>query len=258
MRTPEGPVQVRLQSKGTTVEAEAWGPGARWTIEAVPSLVGAGDRPDAFAPQHPLIRQLHRQTPGMRLCRCPTVCEILVPIILEQKVTTLEALRSYRAVVLALGEPAPGPPGLRLPPAPHKLATMPYYEWHRFGVERRRAETIARLCSRAPALERLAEGSADEAQRKLLTLPGVGPWTAAEVARVALGDPDAVRLGDFHLPHLVSWVLEGKPRSDDARMLELLRPYRGHRARVVRLIELSGMRPPRHAPHRRLRSIASI
>ena len=55
-------------------------------------------------------------------------------------------------------------------------------------------------------------------------------------------------VGDFHLPNLVAWALAGEPRADDARMLELLEPYRGQRARVIRLLELSGIRAPRYGP----------
>ena len=57
----------------------------------------------------------------------------------------------------------------------------------------------------------------------------------------ALGDDDAVSVGDFHIPNLVAWALAGEPRADDARMLELLEPYRGRRALVIRLLELSGL-----------------
>jgi 3-methyladenine DNA glycosylase/8-oxoguanine DNA glycosylase len=89
-------------------------------------------------------------------------------------------------------------------------------------------------------------------------VPGIGPWTAAEVAVSALGDPDAVSVGDFHLPSLVTWALAGEPRGDDARMLELLAPYRGHRAMVIRLLELSGLAPPRRAPRLTPRRIEAI
>jgi 3-methyladenine DNA glycosylase/8-oxoguanine DNA glycosylase len=258
MRTPEGPAQVWIRSEGNKVVAQAWGPGGLWVLELLPDLVGAADSPGSFEAHHPLVRDLHRRASGMRLMRCPTVCEILVPTIIEQKVTTLEACRSYRALVMGLGEPAPGPRGLRLPPSAPTLAGTPYYELHRFGIERRRADMIRDACMRAATLERLALLTPAEAQRKLMALPGVGPWTAAEVARVALGDPDAVRLGDFHLPHLVAWVLAGEARSDDKRMIELLEPYRGQRARVVRLIEMSGLWPERRAPRRRVRSIAAL
>ncbi len=83
----------------------------------------------------------------------------------------------------------------------------------------------------------------------------MGPWTAAETARAAFGDPDAVSIGDFHTPDLVGWALAGEPRGDDARMLELLEPYRGQRARLVRILELSGIVPPRYGPRARGRSI---
>src|SRR4029453_406544 len=46
------------------------------------------------------------------------------------------------------------------------------------------------------------------------------------------GDPDAVPVGDFHLPHLVAGALAGEPRGTDERMLEPLAPFAGHRRRV--------------------------
>jgi 3-methyladenine DNA glycosylase/8-oxoguanine DNA glycosylase len=77
------------------------------------------------------------------------------------------------------------------------------------------------------------------------------------VALVALGDPDAVPIGDYHLPHAVGYALEGTPRSSDERMLELLDPYRGHRARVIRLLMVSGIAAPRFGPRQPLRNIAN-
>jgi 3-methyladenine DNA glycosylase/8-oxoguanine DNA glycosylase len=88
-------------------------------------------------------------------------------------------------------------------------------------------------------------------------VPGIGPWTIAEVGRVAYGDPDAVSVGDYHLPNLVAWALAGEPRADDARMLELLEPYRGQRGRVQRLLEASGIRIPRYGPRMTPRDIRS-
>ena len=88
------------------------------------------------------------------------------------------------------------------------------------------------------------------------SIAGVGRWTSAEVRRVALGDPDAVSVGDYHLPHAVAWALAGEARADDARMLELLEPFAGHRARVVRLIEVAAIGAPRRGPRMPLRAIA--
>ena len=89
-------------------------------------------------------------------------------------------------------------------------------------------------------------------------IPGIGRWTIAEVTRVAYGDPDAVSIGDFHMPNLVAWALAREPRADDARMLELLEPYRGQRGRVQRLLEVSGIRAPRYGPRLTPRRIAGI
>lgn len=182
--------------------------------------------------------------------------EALVRTVLEQKVTTVEANAGYRALVDTLGEPAPGPVRLILPPTSEVLALTPYWTFHRFGVERRRAVVIIQAARSAGRLEEIITMDLQSAYRRLQAFPGIGPWTAAKVAVVALGDPDAVPVGDYHLPHTVGYVLEGTSRSTDERMLELLDPYRGHRARVVRLLLLSGIGAPRFGPRQPLRNIA--
>jgi 3-methyladenine DNA glycosylase/8-oxoguanine DNA glycosylase len=168
--------------------------------------------------------------------------------VLEQKVIGADARASYRRLVQHHGTPAPGPAlGLMLPPPPARLATVPYWAFHPLGVERRRAETVIRACRLA---HRLEVGSCDDAelQRRLLTVPGVGPWTVAEVSRVALGDADAVSVGDYHLPHQVAFAFLGERRGSDELMLELLEPFRPHRQRVIRLIESGAPSPPRRSP----------
>ncbi len=184
--------------------------------------------------------------------------EVLVPTILEQKVTGHEARRSYAAIVRRYGERAPGPGGLFVPPAPATLVDLPYWAWHEAGVEQRRARTIRGICSYAARIEAALEVTPLEMHRRLVSLPGVGDWTAAHTTMIAMGDPDAVLVGDFHIPHLVTWTLAGEPRGSDERMLELLEPYKGDRARVIRLVEAGGARPPRRGPRKALRSIARI
>jgi len=260
-RTPLGPATAHLRADGAgAVTVRAWGPGAEWALDTAPTLCGAGDDDSGFAPAHPLLAEMHRRLPGLRVSRSQAVTEALVPTILEQKVVGLEARRAYRGLVRRYGEPAPGPSGLGLwlPPAPATLAALPSWCLHPLGVERRRADTIRRACSYARRLEEtVAMGPADAA-RRLTALPGVGPWSAAEVAIAALGDADAVSVGDFHLPHQVSWALAGEARGDDQRMLELLEPYRGHRGRAIRLIVAAGTAAPRFGPRLPLRSIAGI
>jgi 3-methyladenine DNA glycosylase/8-oxoguanine DNA glycosylase len=257
-RTPHGAGSLRLRHRGTRLLADAWGPGAAWLVERTPALVGFDDQPEAFQPAHRLLAELHRHHPGMRIGRTGLVFEALLPTILEQKVPSVEAYGSYSRLVHALGDAAPGDAGLLLSPEPARLITTPYWAVHRFGIERRRFAVIQTAAARFRRLEATVTIDPAEARRLLTALPGVGPWSAAEVSVVAYGDRDAVSLGDYHLPHQVAWALAGEARGSETRMLELLEPYRGHRARVIRLLTLGGIQAPRFGPRMRLRRIASI
>ncbi len=258
--TPAGPGREFFESIGNRIQVSTWGPGAEWLIEAAPELVGLHDDPSALRAVHQPVHELHRRLGGLRIGRARAVIEVLIPTILEQKVVGAEARRSYRKLVRAYGEPAPGPSDISLmvPPSPKRLATLPYYEFHPFGIERKRADIIRTVCRSAERLEQTLESAPEEAARKLMSISGIGPWSAAEVATLAFGDVDAVRAGDYHLPHLVAWVLAGEPRATDERMFELLSPYAGQRGRVVRLIEVGGSRPARRGPRARLRRIERV
>jgi 3-methyladenine DNA glycosylase/8-oxoguanine DNA glycosylase len=249
-RTPVGPGTEHLAVRGDVVRVRAWGPGADWLLDHAPALVGEHDDEAGFVPHHPVVADARRRLPGLRLTRSHAVVEALVPTVLEQKVIGKQARRSYASLVRATSEPAPGPTPLYLPPDPRVVAGMPSWAFHRWGVERKRADTVRRACAAARRL--------DDDPGRLTVVPGVGPWTAAEVGRLALGDADAVSVGDYHLPHLVTWALAAEPRGDDARMLELLEPYRGHRGRVQRLLEASGIGAPRYGPRLPLQRITSL
>jgi 3-methyladenine DNA glycosylase/8-oxoguanine DNA glycosylase len=257
-RTPDGPASLELLRRSDEVEATAWGPGGAWALEHAPELVGCRDDPGALRPRHRLVRDLAVRVSGLRLCRSRAVMETLVPTIVEQRVTSAESMRSIQRMTHLFGEPAPGPLALRLPPDPELLASLPYYELHRVGVERRRAELVRAVCRHRGRLEEIVDLPSGEAERRLTALPGIGPWTSAYVRQVALGDPDAVITGDFHFPHTVAWALAGEERAGDERMLELLEPYRGQRGRVQRLIVVGSPRAPRRGWKRPLRRIATI
>ncbi len=262
-RTPDGPATLRLRVDGDgRVRAEGWGPGAGWSVAQAPELVGGGDVVEGFealAGRHPLVAELHRRHRRLRLPRTRRVFEAMVVTICAQKVTGIEAKRSYRAIVRKWGEPAPpaegvsGAPRLHLLPDPAVLARQPSWAFHPLGLERKRAEALLRMAAAAGRLE-AAAGMADRvaARRLLRAVPGVGVWTSAEVALVALGDADAVSVGDYHLPNVASWHLAGEPRGTDERMLELLEPFRPHRGRVLRLLQLAGG-APRYGPRMPLR-----
>jgi 3-methyladenine DNA glycosylase/8-oxoguanine DNA glycosylase len=257
-RTPMGPAAVRFTQAAEGIEVEAWGPGAAWMLEQAPDWCGAGDDDTDFDPAPGLVRDLWRQNRGLRIPRAGLITERLIPVILEQKVTGNEARRAYRRLSDALAEPAPGPLGLTLPPDPARVAELPYYAFHPFGVERRRAEVLRAVCARSAWIDDAFDLTLDAAEARLSALHGIGVWTVAEVARIALGDADAVSVGDYHVPNIVAWALAREPRGSDERMLELLEPYRPHRGRVQLLLESSGIRAPAFGPRMEPRAIDRI
>ena len=282
-RTPDGPATVQVTARTgaatpawrggsggssprgpTLVDATAWGAGAGWLLDALPALLGADDRPEDFVPGHPVLRAAARRHPAVRIGRSGLVMEALVPAVLEQKVVGMEATRAWRMLLWRFGEPAPGPcppgphppgphpPGLRVPPDAATWASIPSWEWHRAGVEAVRARVIAAAARVAAKLEEVTTMGSDEADRRLRAIPGIGPWTSAEVRQRACGDADALSVGDYHLPSIVGWALAGRP-VDDAEMLELLAPYPGHRHRASILAGLAGAGPPRRGPRMAVR-----
>lgn len=250
MATPAGAATLLLRTIASAIDALAWGPGAEHAITQVPDLCGAGDDDGGFdASRHPVVAELHHRTPGLRLTRAGRILPFLVPAILGQKVTGIEQKQAWRELVMRHGEPAPGPApaGMRVAPPPAVWRRIPSWEWYRAGVGPQRSDTVMRVVAVGESLERAAAVDAAEASLRLQSVPGVGVWTAAEVVQRSHGDPDTVSVGDFHVAKRVGWALTGE-RVDDDGMLELLEPWRGHRQRVVRLIEAAGIGYERHGP----------
>ena len=272
-----GPVTVHISRSGglsSPVLLEAWGPGAQSAVDHGLELLGATDLWDefdepAFRESLPsIVAQTRRAHPGLRFPTTGRMFDALLPAILEQKVTVIEANFAYRYLSLLVGQipPGPAPEGMRLPPSPESIRSLQPWQWHQARVDAKRAATAVRAAVLAQSLERWGgvplgarragvpgEGSLEAA---LGSIPGIGPWSTAEVLQRTHGSPDHVSVGDYHLAAFVGQVLTGRRVNDEA-MLELLAPYAGHRQRVVRLLGASGVRKqaygPRLAPmdHRR-------
>ncbi|QNG20391.1 DNA-3-methyladenine glycosylase 2 family protein [Rhodococcus triatomae] len=241
-RQPSGPVTFRItQVDARTARCDAWGPGAPDLVDAVPALLGIHDDATAFAPSHPVLAEAHRRHPDLRIGRTNRVLEALVPAVLEQRVHSVAAYASWRRLVTRFGEVAPGPApqGMRVSPAAETWRRIPSWEFHRANVDPARSRTIVRCAGVADSLERLVDVPPDEAARRLRSVSGIGVWTAAEVAQRALGDADALSVGDYNLAAIVGWSLTGRPM-DDEEMVAYLEPMRPHRYRAVRLLMLSG------------------
>jgi 3-methyladenine DNA glycosylase/8-oxoguanine DNA glycosylase len=261
--TPDGPGTLRIAWSGrfrlspdlTGVDADAWGPGAEWLLERVRAMLGASDRGSAhlMSAPDPAVANAAGDLRAHRLAASHDLYHELVPTVIEQRITSGEAKRQWRQLCEALSEPAPGDvPGLLLPPAPEILARQPSWWFHPLGMERKRAETIQQVARHAAKYWGWSALPPRVVDERLRLIPGVGPWTVGSALAPALGDADAVPVGDYHLKNVVAWALTGEPRGTDENMLRLLEPYAGDRGRVVRLLKMSVGRAPKFGPKKRV------
>ena len=248
-RTPEGPVTIRVEA-GDTVHVQAWGPGACHALEHAGTWLGFDDDPDALEPKDDVVARAKRRHPGLRLGRGRPIFEVLVPVIIGQRVTTAEASDSWRHLVFHHGERAPGPRRLFVPPPAEAFRKISLPGYHHFGIEGARAKVILEACHHERYVEEATQLAPNVAVRRLRTLPGIGPWTAQLTIAEVRGWPDALPLGDYHIPSVVAHALAGEERATDRRMVELLEPYKGQRWRVIRLVGADTKRSVRHHPRR--------
>lgn len=251
-RTDTGIATLCLRRAADGIHAAAWGPGAAEALDRAPRICGEDDDLTGFdVSSLPRLAEFARRNPGIRLPRTDRVFDALACAVLEQKVTGLQAFGAWRYLVTRFGERAPGPTprAMFAAPPPETWARIPSWEWRRAGVEPPQSRTIVQSAARAPSIARALARASDGVSRDrvLTSLPGIGLWTSAETRVRALGDPDAVAVGDYHLPHEVGFALTGS-RTDDDGMLALLAPWAGHRQRIIRLIFASGSLEPRRGP----------
>lgn len=245
VHTPDGPGTVAIATVAANwIRVRAWGPGAEWLVDSAPEMLGLHDDRTALTPHDDVVARLIAKVPHVRLGRTDRVWEALVAGVMEQKVTGTEAYRAWRYLLTKYGDRAPGPvpTDMRVPPPRRRWREITEADWHRSGMEAVRARTIRE----AATVD--VETKAD----RLTALRGIGPWTAAHTRIRALGDPDAVPIGDYHTPSVVGVALTGE-KVDDAGMLELLAPYAGQRYRVIRLCELGAGMPERRGPRMSVR-----
>lgn len=241
--TPAGPASLRLERRPDGVQARAWGAGASWLLERLPDLLGLHDAPAAFSAGAGRLGALVRRGRGVHLPRLPWVLDGLAGVILQQRVAYRDAVLARRRLIARFGAEAPGPAGLRLPLGPRQWLALPSDDFRRAGVDGQRERCLRAAARQARRLEATAADRA-AARALLAAIPGCGPWTVEMTMAWVLGDPDAVPVGDLHLPKLVAWALAGETRAGDARLLELLEPYRPHRFRLLRLLVEAGAGPP--------------
>jgi AraC family transcriptional regulator, regulatory protein of adaptative response / DNA-3-methyladenine glycosylase II len=179
----------------------------------------------------PVIGELARRRPGMRVPGCVDGFELAVRAIVGQQVSVAAARTVLGALVADYGEPLPEPSGAlthRFPTADRLAEVDPAG----LPFPRRRGEAL-RALARKVAVDGLrfdAGTDASAALAALLEIPGVGPWTASYVAMRALGDPDAFLPGDVGVRHALARL--GQP-AEGPRATALAEPWRPWRSYAV-------------------------
>ena len=249
--TPDGPGTLSLQWTQGDIVVETYGPGGAWLQQQAGRMVGAADTDEhgLEASDHPVVAAAARANRHLRIGASGNLYHELLPTIIEQRITIGEAHRQWKRLCFELSEAAPGPfTRLLLPPDPAVLALRPSWWFHPLGIERKRAEPLINVARHASKFWSWSARGTDEAAAKLRLIPGVGQWTIGSVLGPALGDPNAVAVGDFHLKNMIAHNLAGEARGTDERMLELLEPYVGQRGRVVRYVARHGSAAPKFGP----------
>lgn len=247
--TSAGPATLHVRIDRRVAHARAWGDGAEIVLGGVESLLGLCDDPDALATDDARVHAWQRACPHLRLSAAGTAYDLAVRTVIEQRVTGVEARRTWFGLVRRFGAPAPGPnPDVRVPPPPAVLARVDDAARRALGLEARRGLAVRRLATDAARVERAARAGPAALHRALTDHPGIGAWTSASVRDLVLGDPDAVPVGDWHIAKQVVFAFTGHRGGDDIQMLELLEPFAGQRGRVVRLALAAGAVMARRAP----------
>ena len=241
-RTPEGTGTIQLNRKSRMeLDVTAWRDGSHWLINQIPKLLGSEDDLSNFHPTGK-VRELWIQN-RFKLGRTDILWDALVGSIFGQKVQATKAVQSRKRLARKFGVIAPGPQKTWILPSPLVVGEMGYYDFHKLGVERKRAETLIRVAQQMPRLQKNLVNDTEKLLQRLLAIKGIGEWTVGLVKAAVIGDPDSVPLGDFHFPNTVCWHLAKEPRGDDKRMLELLEPYKGHRWRIIKILKSAGSAP---------------
>lgn len=152
----------------------------------------------------PELAPLAAAHPGLRAPGTADPEELALRAVLGEDLPVAEARRLGAALVTAYGEPLTAPSGAltHLFPRPADLAEAGLTELDVPGERRTALRTVA--AALAAGAVRLDPGAdRDEAERSLLALPGVSPWTAGYIRMRALGDPDV--LLDPEPPGAAAW-----------------------------------------------------
>lgn len=232
---PHGGATVELSSAGSDVRCSLRLDDLRDLTAAVARcrrLLDLDADPQAVAAQlgrDRCLGELVRRRPGLRVPGCADGFELAVRAVIGQQVSVGAARTVAAKLVARYGEPLAEPQGAithRFPTAAAlaraEPATMP--------MPRSRARALRDLAQLVERDELRLDAGAEPATAVagLLSVPGIGPWTASYIAMRALGDPDAYPLGDAGLRRALELRGRVLDRAAEERLAEAWRPWRSY------------------------------
>lgn len=241
------PTTLSAQLRGNELHIKAVGANSDAIIESAPALLGWASE-NYTVDGHPLLEQLSERYRGLRQVATPHLGYDLIQTVMQQLIEWREAANIWRRMVQHLGRPSPGHQMLRLPPSYEEIARLDLTTFQKLGLSMKRGALVKELGRIGHRLDAWQGESTPMLRQRLLSIPGMGPWTVDHCLGFSLNAPDVVPLGDYQLPHTVCWALANEQRGTDERMLQVLSPWAGRRWSVLRLIFASNMRAPRRGP----------
>ncbi|HEV7400980.1 MAG TPA: hypothetical protein VGN84_12040 [Solirubrobacterales bacterium] len=172
----------------------------------------------------PLLGPLLRRRPYLRPRRQPWPWEALAWAMVKQLIESSRAARIQRRMVgrwgRRLGE---GRDGLRDVPTPDLIAGRAPVELESMGLALRRAIALRTIATE------IAAGRCDPAEpaadRRLLSVREVGPWTVQCLGLFGRGDPDSLPAGDLMYLKLVGRLARLGRRATVEEVEEFYAPY---------------------------------
>ncbi|MFI5028016.1 MAG: DNA-3-methyladenine glycosylase family protein [Solirubrobacterales bacterium] len=266
MRTRDGIATRLLRVEGSPILVRAWQPGrGRVALRAEPVSPDAvwipspgGERPEPAGPDRlataiermrfalgvdddlgkfyrrfrrdPLLGPLIRRRPHLRPHRRPWAWEALAWAVVKQLIETGRAARIQRRIVGRWGLRLDGRAGASLrdvPPA-ELIAGRAPAELEQLGLSPARSIALTAV-ARAIAAGRLSPTD-PAADRQLLAVPEIGPWTVQCLGLFGRGEPDSLPAGDLMYLKLVGRLARLGRRATVEEVEEFFaayRPFRG-------------------------------
>jgi AraC family transcriptional regulator, regulatory protein of adaptative response / DNA-3-methyladenine glycosylase II len=235
LRLPHGTGAVELRPADGHVQARFWLTDLRdlgAAMQRSRTLLDLDSDPQSVVDilgGESLLAPLVRRAPGRRVPGAVDGNELAVRAVLGQQVSLRGAATLGGRLAAQYGERLERPLGgvTHVFPSAHALADSGL-DGLAMPASRRRG--LLALVTALARRELVIDAGADrlDVRRRLLALPGIGPWTAEYIAMRALRDPDAFPSSDLGVRHALEQLgRDGRPGAAET-LAEGWRPYRAY------------------------------